>query len=378
MVFSASDISGPQVIIGSQMQASRQSSNPASVLGSTLLSDGNKTDSFASSDALPDDIVRLFDRASFSIHGGPNSSTSSSIDDPDGLRKGLSTLLKGREPGQNQSERLSIPPMSPTGQGAAELSAWMDKFTSNSPFGHASIASISGVLFADPFATSVGQITAPVSGSGRTKYSKSRTISVQRRKSSVPDLGDPVPPVPVIPDNFRRGSIARASGIPRPTSLARPSSLGDGSGLSEIIHPHSPVQVSSGFSPTTGRRISVRPHQDFVFTEPPYVCRRSRAPGSADSAASRVKSGSDLQIQVSHLFDYSDYRKPPFHMHVSENFAPVSIPMIRRPSLWDKIVNSSVTPTSSGNSSPHPSARSSKSSQAKTRRKLQRKTPLKV
>ena len=58
------------VTVESSTQTSEHSSPRVSAFGSALFSDGNKTDSFASSDALPDDIDRLFDRASFSIHGG--------------------------------------------------------------------------------------------------------------------------------------------------------------------------------------------------------------------------------------------------------------------------------------------------------------------
>ena len=367
----------PQVTVDSHTQTSGQSSARASALGSTFLSDGSKTDSFASSDALPDDIERLFDRASFSIHGSgnTNSSTSSSIDDPDELRKGLKALLKGRESSQIKSEPIISPPLSPTRSTDEQpLSTWMDKFTSNSSSGPTPIASISGVLFADPFATSA-QTTA-LSDSNRIKYAKSRTVSVQRRKSSIVLPEGLAPPVPVIPENFRQTSIARVAEIQRPPSLARLSSLENGSDLSEIIHPHSPVQVSSGFSPTTGRRISLRPHQDFVFTEPPSACRTSRGPGSGDSTANWVKSGSDSRIQVLHFPDYSNCRKTRSNMHPSENFAPVTIPTIRRPSLWKKISNSSATAGSSSinNSSARPSGGNSKSSQAKPRRKLRRKS----
>src|ERR1700721_254135 len=74
-----------------QRNVSQQVSSPCPV----SLSDGHKTDSFSSSDALPDDVARLFDRASLSVRNHHQCRNSGSIEDPDGLRQGLNTLLAG-------------------------------------------------------------------------------------------------------------------------------------------------------------------------------------------------------------------------------------------------------------------------------------------
>ena len=378
MIPSTSAIKVQPVTVESSTQTLEHSSPRVSALGSALFSDGNKTDSFASSDALPDDIDRLFDRASFSIHGGSvktNSSASSSINDPDGLRRGLKALLNGRQSSESNSQATHSLPLSPTRAGKAEaLSRWIDKSISSSSVGPTAIASISGVLFADPFASSVGQRIDTPSGSDGTKYAKSRATSAQRRNSSVLLLPtSAVPPVPAIPDNFRQGSVPQVAEIQRPNFLAHLSSFGNDSDLSEIIHPHSPVQISSGFSPTTGRRISLRPHRDFVLTEPPNTRRMSRGTGSTETTANWVKAPSDTKFQVFHLISWS-HHKASFHVQPPENYSTGSIPTIRRPSLWDKIVSSSSTSSPSRSASARPSAGSSKTSQAKTRRKLQRKS----
>jgi hypothetical protein len=305
MIPSTSAIKVQPATVESSTQTSEHSSPRVSALGSALFSDGNKTDSFASSDALPDDIDRLFDRVSFSIHGGSvktNSSASSSINDPDGLRRGLKALLNGPQSSESNSQATHNLPLSPTRSGNAEAqSRRIDKSMSSSSVGPTAIASISGVLFADPFASSVGQRIDTPSGSDSAKYAKSRATSAQRRKSPVLLPTTAIPPVPVIPDNFRQGSVARVTEIHRPKCLARVSSFGNDSDLSEIIHPHSPVQISSGFSQTTGRRISLRPHQDFVYTEPPNTRRASRGTGSTETTANWVKAPSDAKFQVFHL-----------------------------------------------------------------------------
>jgi hypothetical protein len=379
MIPSTRAIKVQPVTVESSTQTSEHSSPRVSALGSTLFSDGNKTDSFASSDALPDDIDRLFDRASFSIHGGSvktNSSASSSINDPDGLRRGLKALLNCPQSSESNSQATHNLLLSPTKAGNAEAqSRWIDKSISCSSVGPTAIASISGVLFADPFASSVGQRIDTPSGSDSAKYAKSRATSAQRRKSSVlPTTA--VPPVPVIPDNFRQGSVTRVAEIQRPNCVARLSSFGNDSDLSEIIHPHSPVQISSGFSPTTGRRISLRPHQDFGFTEPPNTRRMSRGTGSTvETTANWVKAPTDAKFQVLFPLLSWSHHKASFQVQPPENCSTGSIPTIRRPLLWDRIVSSSASTSSPSNSaSARPSAGSSKTPQAKTRRKLQRKS----
>ena len=366
MIPSTSAIKVQPLTVETSTQTSEHSSPRVSALGSALFSDGNKTDSFASSDALPDDIDRLFDRASFSIHGESvktNSSASSSINDPDGLRRGLKALLNGPQSSESSQATHNLP-LSPTRAGNAEAqSRWIDKSMSSSSVGPTAITSISGVLFADPFASSVGQRIDAPSGSGSAKYAKSRATSAERRTSSVLLPTTAVPPVPVIPDHFRQGSVLRVAEIQGPNSLARLSSFGNDSDLSEIIHPHSPVQISSGFSPTTGRRISLRPHQDFVFTEPPNTRRMSRGTGSTETTANWVKAPSDAKFQVFHLLSWS-HHKASFHVPTPENCSTGSIPTICRPSLWDKIVSSSSTSSPTSSASARPSAGSSKTSQA--------------
>ena len=363
-----------RVTVESQTQTSAHSSPGVSDLGSAVLSDGSlKADSFASSEVLSDEIDHLFDRASFSIHGGSiktNSSTSPSIDDPVGLRRGLNVLLNGPSSSERNPHAAHNLPLSPTRVGNAESeSSPIHKSMSSSSVAPAAIASISGVLFADPFASFVGQRTPSESCS--IKYAESRTISGQRPNSSVPLPTTTVPPVPAIPDKFRQGSLARLSEIQPSSSLARRASTTNGSYLSEVIHPRSPVRISSGFSPMTGKPISLRPHQDFVFTEPPNPRTVSRSPGSPEYTPNWVKGTSDAKFQVFHLLGWS-HHKGRFHVEPPQNYSPDLIPIIRRPSLRNKIVSLLSSPSST---LARPSALSSETCQAKkTRRRLQRKS----
>jgi hypothetical protein len=169
-------------------------------------SDGHKTDSFSSSDALPDDIERLFDRASFSIHVEAPKRSSDSGSDPDGLRKGLSALLGGRISLDNHSSPTNAAPdidRSPVGSSESQSDQIQNiPFKPTTPM--SSLTSISGILFADPFVTPPPPPRASEEPERKTSHSaKLRSDKHRRRISSVQIARGEAPPVPVIPDAFQ-------------------------------------------------------------------------------------------------------------------------------------------------------------------------------
>jgi hypothetical protein len=292
-------------------------------------SSSQKTSSFSSSDAMPEDLEHYV-RASFSIPKAESQELKSSIDDPDGLRQGLSALLSG-SPIKKNSLSIQIPkpieqsderPMSPLS-------------SSSSP---ANLASISGVLFADPFLAGPSRNVSTSISSPPKPCPLSRPRAQHGRSSSLRQSLDQAPPVPIIPDVYAHAQNRRLSGIlgpssPRPPSVyssrqssppprpepqlcymgnipARQSStshlehLRHGSykgkevaydvevanqygsydsddhflpsHVTEIIHPHSPVHVAKPFP----RRLSTRPELDEEEDETERARRLQRNPSA--------------------------------------------------------------------------------------------------
>jgi hypothetical protein len=190
------------------------------------VSDGHKSDSLSGSDALPDDIERMFDRASFSIQVEPQNPPSESFSDPDGLRKDLSALLEGRISVDNHSasagdtQNVHRTPVDanrphPDHTGSA---------SSMTPNPSSSLASISGVLFSDPFVS-----TPPVRPTKDTDWKTSHSAKVRsdrpkRRISSVQIAKGEVPPVPIIPEAFQDSPKALLSSQTKPNETFRYSS----------------------------------------------------------------------------------------------------------------------------------------------------------
>jgi hypothetical protein len=245
-------------------------SNDLNVPLTGLLSDGNKTDSFSSSDALPDVVERFFDRASFSIHGYDTEPISPLYTDPDGLRKNLRQFMDETPSDRaEQSTSGSAKRVNPCKPKVSRLSAAIDntlpkgsventpkrslddtlpkrssptRLSSSSP----TLTSISGVLFADPFHSSIPRSTVTTSSTTKTR-SPSRSDHSLRRKLSLPIPSQEVPPVPAIPEAFRKdpshanGALDDVNGSsPSPPSI-----------MSPVIRPHSPV-----YTVGSGRRFS--------------------------------------------------------------------------------------------------------------------------
>lgn len=273
-------------------------------------SSSQNTSSFSSSDAMPEHLEHYV-RASFSIPKEPDE-PNSSIDDPDGLREGLSALLSGSPIKKNSPPPIEKPksiepserPMSPL----------------FSPTGSANLASISGVLFADPFVTDASRNASTSISSPPKPSALSQPRPRHNRSSSLRQSLDQAPPVPIIPDTYAHAQNRRLSGMPGPSSSRPPSvyssrqsspppsaepqlcyigkvlakqsptaltehlrhgsykgkevaydiEVGNEYGtydsddhflpshVTEIIHPHSPVQVAKPFP----RRLSTRPELD--------------------------------------------------------------------------------------------------------------------
>ena len=170
-------------------------------------SSSQNTSSFSSSDAMPEHLEHYV-RASFSIPKEPEEQKSS-IDDPDGLREGLSALLSG-SPVKMNSPR-------PIEKAKSIEPSERPMFPLSSPTGSASLASISGVLFADPFVADASQNASTTVSSPPKPSSLSQPRLRHRRLSSLRQLLDQAPPVPVIPDSYAHPQNRRLSGIPGPS-----------------------------------------------------------------------------------------------------------------------------------------------------------------
>jgi hypothetical protein len=161
----------------------------------------------------------MFDRASFSIHLEPQKGPSEALNDPDGLRKGLSALLEGRVSVNNHSTYVNDarePDRTPVD--ASKLQP------DHTPNPSSSLASISGVLFADPF-VSPPPVRVTKDADWKTSHSaKIRSDKPRRRISSVQIAKGEAPPVPVIPEAFHDSPKALLSPATRPNGTFRYSS----------------------------------------------------------------------------------------------------------------------------------------------------------
>lgn len=172
------------------------------VLSPIKTSRDDSSDTFSSSDVLPDEVERLFDRSSFSIHGElsrglSNYSSPSPVHDPDGLRKGFTDLMLGNggkseanveagdQTGLPTPKTLYITPIHvPTQQKASSA-----------------LTSISGMTFSNPF-TSPGPDGAPLPAVAPSQHAKVKPVGIRRRMSSKYLTSTDIPPVPDIPRTF--------------------------------------------------------------------------------------------------------------------------------------------------------------------------------
>jgi hypothetical protein len=246
----------------------RQITNDLNAPSIGPLSDGSKTDSFCSSDVLPDDLERLFDRASFSIHGYDPEPISPLYTDPDGLQKNLRQFIN--EPPSDMTEdatshltakdgnprRPKVSPSTAVNSSPPKRSVDNHLLKGSSPPRPSSLSptltSISGVLFADPFHSSIPRSTETASSMTKTR-SPSRSDHSLRRKLSLPIPSQDVPPVPAIPDAFRKDHGQTALDVDG-------SSPASASMMSPVIRPHSPVQEATGYTVGSGRRFSSLSH----------------------------------------------------------------------------------------------------------------------
>jgi len=171
-----------------------------SMSSASKFNDDGNGESFSSSEALSDDLERFFDRASFSIQEGINLSaldSSSPIEDPDRLRKGLSVLLDSRtssnDPHESLSPPLDIPDFSLTPALNDGPAASMGL-----PYANRALTSISGVVFAHPFLAKESPSILSLGSDEKKPRARSHV-----RFSMVNFPKAQVPPVPAITEAYR-------------------------------------------------------------------------------------------------------------------------------------------------------------------------------
>ena len=284
-------------------------------------SSSRNTSSFSSSDAMPEHLEHYV-RNSLSIPKPDEQK--SSIDDPDGLREGLSALLIGSPIKKNSPSLMEkANSVEPSGRPMSPLS---------SPTSSANLGSISAVLFADPFVMDASRNAFTTISSPPKPSSLSQPRLRYRRSSSLRQSLDQAPPVPIIPDTYAHTQNRRLSGMSgpsRPTSVyssrqcsplprpepqlcymgnvlaKQPPTARHGSykgkevaydvevgneyrpydsddhflpsHVTEIIHPHSPVEVVKPFP----RRLSTRAELEEEEDETMEVRRLQRNPSAA-------------------------------------------------------------------------------------------------
>lgn len=209
LLISSTNFDGPSNKDEGQLASSIKLEGPHPMSSSS----SRKTSSFSSSDAMPDDLEHYV-RASFSIPKESEEQPKTSIDDPDGLRQGLSALLNGT------TYKMTSPPPVEKPK-AIEPIQERSMSALSSPPRSGNLSSISGVQFVDPFIASPPW--TPTTSLSPKPPPSTGYRSPHRRTSSLRQSLADAPPVPVIPGAYANAQNRRLSGMPGPYSSRPPS-----------------------------------------------------------------------------------------------------------------------------------------------------------
>jgi len=174
------------------------------VLSPIKTSRDDSSDTFSSSDLLPDEVERLFDRSSFSIHSElsrslSNYSSPSPVHDADGLLRGFNDLMLGN----GGKSEANVEAGDQTGLPASKSLYIMPSHVPTQQDASSALTSISGMTFSNPFTL---PDSPPLPAVARSQHGKVKPAGMRRRRSSKYLTTTDIPPVPDIPKTFLTAS----------------------------------------------------------------------------------------------------------------------------------------------------------------------------